>query len=1160
MANFTTFLLVYLFGGVTFLPLLLAAAIYAWTRPVESDAQTSSDPTTKDGGRLPTGKDNYKYDGLVLPGDDVKTLEAVRREHAQERSDGAAKKHKHRQDPADDFATAGYFAVHRKYVAMGGNLRPIERGSSVGAAEVAPPSPSVYQTFFRSMLNKKSDPTKVEVSNAASPRPKNAHNMFYVVLRHGHLILFDDDQQVDVRHVIKLADHDVGISAGTDVVPEGELFIKRNAIHLAPKNHERAKAHNAPAPRPWFFYCENCSEKEDFYFSLLRSLDKAPKPHEIDVRHLTSLMERLHASEEAADMRWLNALLGRLFLGVYKTSDVLKFVESKVVTKLSRTPRPGFISSLVVQRVDIGDTTPQITSPRLKSLTAEGECIVEADVRYTGRFEIDLAATLRVSTPIGQQEVKTSLAVVLHHLEGHMLFKVKGPPSNRIWFTFRHMPKIEMETRPIIMARQLTWPVFIQIIEGKIKEAISESIVLPFWDDTPFFPTEKKAYRGGLWEDASDAEHEGTAIRTEAAGGVHVETGAGIDPPSMDTGHASGTDTKTASTTGVASNTPENDENVSPAVLRLRRLSKTHSAPTSGTASPHAPATAASGESAISAAAKVVNRKQRSGDASETSSPGMPPPKRFSRTTSSLASPSEPIVGTDTSHAEASIQSSSPPKNGKPNTAMSWLSSGTLRSRKSSVSSMESSTAGQTASRATDRLRSNSKDEEDEGGDSMFPVSDAETPGRGSRTMRADGATTGDGSESGSLDDRSIKSRSGRTSSTSLAGMAGSGSGPISSMEPSFTTTITSDSGTPPAKRSAVLAAAMTGAAQSAKRWGINALQRRAAAAADRKAKASLESRTASNGEPLDLSKPMGGGMPLPPPGEPLPRPGELALAKDGTSSTASSPPPLPSRITPIKRRPTTESVFHSQNQSQMHVPMHKEQQIKRKEVHSQAPVRKPVHQDSNTPPHQHNRAQSTTFDEILGLPQQSSPANGHQAQYMSRYDEQENMMVVEAPIDSASDESDEDEAPVTRDGEGESPNHESSSLHEPAEPPHHSPANESNDIPRGEADSHESAEATSSIQDGPEKSGHESPTLEDDEDKTNGDVGDAQWDTLAETVASAFLGSDDGQLSKAHGASEAHDLHDEPEKKGSDASLVATLEDGNEDSVDANEAPAALP
>ncbi|CAK7270604.1 hypothetical protein SEPCBS119000_004173 [Sporothrix epigloea] len=1004
MASFKVFLLVYLFGGLTFLPLLLAALIYATTRPVPADTRCgtgdgkATDVADPDTEHETKPKDKKIYDGLVLPGDDVKTLKAVRREHDRERNSfsGATRKTKHRQDPADDFATAGYFAVHRKYVAMGGNLRPMERGSSVGSAEVAPPSPSVYQTFFRSMLNKKPDAEMIEVSSAASPRPKNAHNMFYVVLRHGHLILFDDDQQVDVRHVIKLADHDVKIYSGADVVPEGELFIKRNAIQLEPKSRQRAKAHNAPAPQPWFFYCENCSEKEDFYFSLIRSQENAPQPHEIDVRHLTALMERLHSSEEAADMRWLNALIGRLFLGVYKTSNVLQFVESKIVTKLSRMPRPSFMKNIVVQRVDIGETTPQITSPRLKSLTAEGECVVEADVRYTGRFEIDLAATLRVSTPIGQQEVKTSLAVVLTQLEGHMLFKVKGPPSNRIWFSFRHMPKIEMETRPIIMARQLTWTVFTHLIEGKIKEAISESIVLPFWDDTPFFSTEKKAYRGGLWEDETDVQHEGSAIDTAAAGGISVETGLGV-----------GTHSKPASATGVSVNAPDLDENASPAVLRLRRLSKTHSAPVSGVITPAALTAAVAATTKRSTdptADKPFDGKQRIDEGDENVVAGTSPLKKMPRPPSVLPSLSEPTINVDAPLDEASNQSSQPPKNGnRSKSAAPWLTTGTLRSTKSSASL-----------RAT------------EGSESVAAVSDSETAGDPSRSLPPSTSNVGNdsGSEAGSIKYRSTAIPSRRTSSSSLASMVGSGSGSNSStkrqlnrkpsIEPTFTTTITSDASIPAAKRSTVLAAAMTGAAQSAKRWGINALQRRAAAAADRKAKSNLEQRTTSSGEPLDLSKPMGGGMPLPPLGEPLPMPKELGLAKDGVSPPA---PPLPARVTPIKRRPTTESmVYAPSGQTPLYGQPAYDQKIKRKVVHSQGPQTQTTRQEvSALGP---RLDQSATLDHLPGQHHISLNSNAASASSFG-FDGQDDMMVVEAPVDSESD--DDDDAASAHSGNGHS-------------------------------------------------------------------------------------------------------------------------------------------
>ena len=99
--------------------------------------------------------------------------------------------------------------------------------------------------------------------------------------------------------------------------------------------------------------------------------------------------------------------------------------------------------------------------------------------------------------------------------------------------------------------------------------------------------------------------------------------------------------------------------------------------------------------------------------------------------------------------------------------------------------------------------------------------------------------------------------------------------------------------------------AAVTNAAASAKRWGLNALQRHNDAAAAKNTLATSDS-------PLNLDQPMGRGRPLPPPGTPLPMPDKrtktapisvakrkplpppsfpkLELGEQGT------PPPLPVR------------------------------------------------------------------------------------------------------------------------------------------------------------------------------------------------------------------------------------------------------------------------
>ena len=91
-------------------------------------------------------------------------------------------------DPA-----SGYFAVCREYTPMGINAKPIERSTPVGSATVAAPSPSVYQTMYRSIFERKGPAAGAAGSagggvgagenNSMSQRPKNAGNVFYVVLR-----------------------------------------------------------------------------------------------------------------------------------------------------------------------------------------------------------------------------------------------------------------------------------------------------------------------------------------------------------------------------------------------------------------------------------------------------------------------------------------------------------------------------------------------------------------------------------------------------------------------------------------------------------------------------------------------------------------------------------------------------------------------------------------------------------------------------------------------------------------------------------------------------------------------------------------------------------------------------------------------------------------
>lgn len=164
MGAWATFLLTYLLGGVTFLPLLvLAIFLHAhFTLPRRQDADQGGEPGADD---------------LVQPGDDLAPLEAAQKETKDQAKSKAA-------NLQDVETAAGYFAVCREYTPMGINAKPIERSTPVGSTTVAAPSQSVYQTMYRSIFDRKQNPSPLDNGKSVSLRPKKAGNVFYVVLRY----------------------------------------------------------------------------------------------------------------------------------------------------------------------------------------------------------------------------------------------------------------------------------------------------------------------------------------------------------------------------------------------------------------------------------------------------------------------------------------------------------------------------------------------------------------------------------------------------------------------------------------------------------------------------------------------------------------------------------------------------------------------------------------------------------------------------------------------------------------------------------------------------------------------------------------------------------------------------------------------------------------
>lgn len=496
-----SFILIYLLGGLTFLPVLLAIVLlHAYlTFPLRHPASLSSD-TASD--ILRDSKDD---------GPSLKSRASV--------ADVAGKfQRAHEPDVA-----AGYFAVCREYVPGGINGKPPERTNPAGAVIVTE-SPSVYQSMYRSIFDRKQGPT-LDTGKGNGKTVKRARNVFFVVLRHGHLMLYEDSEQLEVKHVISLELHNVSIYGGGDEIPEGELWIKKNAIRLM---REDESEDPAPASKPFFLFSDNCSEKEDFYFALLQNQDvkpnapdNPPRPQQYETKHIIGLVQRLHSSEEQLQTRWINGLAGRLFLALYKTQVIQDFIRKKITKKIARVKKPAFLSGLVLRRIEMGESAPQITNPRLSDLTINGDCCAEADFNYNGNFRLEIAATARIDlgARFKAREVNLVLAVVVKKLNGHVFVKFKPPPSNRVWISFETMPDMEMTIEPIVSSRQITYGIILRAIESRIREVMAETIVLPHWDDSPFIDTREQKFRGGIWADqgtTGEVPSEHTNIPDEA--------------------------------------------------------------------------------------------------------------------------------------------------------------------------------------------------------------------------------------------------------------------------------------------------------------------------------------------------------------------------------------------------------------------------------------------------------------------------------------------------------------------------------------------------------------------------------------------------------------------------------------------------------------------
>lgn len=153
MSGLTGILFVYVLGGLTFVPLVvLSIFLHAYlTLPVREETE------------LPTAT-------LVRSGDDENLLQTARQTFGE-------KLQLHHESDA-----SGWFVIAREWVPGGVNGKPPERSTPMGTTTVSVPSPSVYQTMYRSIFDRKAGGNTMD-SKGSGKLPRRGGNVFYVVLR-----------------------------------------------------------------------------------------------------------------------------------------------------------------------------------------------------------------------------------------------------------------------------------------------------------------------------------------------------------------------------------------------------------------------------------------------------------------------------------------------------------------------------------------------------------------------------------------------------------------------------------------------------------------------------------------------------------------------------------------------------------------------------------------------------------------------------------------------------------------------------------------------------------------------------------------------------------------------------------------------------------------
>ncbi|KAJ3154095.1 hypothetical protein HDU86_005020 [Geranomyces michiganensis] len=366
------------------------------------------------------------------------------------------------------------------------------------------------------------------------PRPPSWHTV-YAVLKCKMLYFYTSADMLHCTHVLPVSDYSIDLypALATDL----DIYLRTNPIRLTPRDSHKP-LHHPLGPGPAYIYCPNNSEKEDWHVMLRRA---RKLPHNADegacavffqdsepVRAYRVAMEKLvktianNNTPAGATTAWLNALVGRAFVGIHANPALKAWVMEKLARRSMHFHRdeggaPSFLGDIVIQDISVGNSIPVLSNPKLLDLSVDGDMALEMDVEYTGGVRIEAATLATISInklDLKPLQVPIVVGVQIIRFAARLLIKIKGTyETNRMWFGIQRDPavKLEMKVEPLVGHKLISMGLVNQVIERRIKEVLEEFFVVPNLEDLGFWPS--GGLGGMFWEDhaTSDQRHDSDA-------------------------------------------------------------------------------------------------------------------------------------------------------------------------------------------------------------------------------------------------------------------------------------------------------------------------------------------------------------------------------------------------------------------------------------------------------------------------------------------------------------------------------------------------------------------------------------------------------------------------------------------------------------------------